>query len=56
MRDQIVFRECQLQVLYKSFEAMLIVKDIGATDLHADGPLYTWSNNRRVGYVGKKVS
>lgn len=30
------------------------VEDIGVTDIHADGSLYTWSNNRRVGYVAKK--
>lgn len=37
--------------MYKSLD----VKAVGITDLLADGPLYTWSNNRRVEYVAKKL-
>lgn len=31
------------------------IEDINVTDLHADGPLFTWSNNRQVGFVALKL-
>lgn len=31
------------------------VEEVGITDLYSEGPSFTWNNNRRTGFVAKKL-